>query len=247
MLVIMSPSKTMKEMIECDRHLHLPIYMDHTKEIVNTLKDMSVSQIQDLMKINDRLAKLNNERFHNLKFDSKGLPAILSYDGLQYKNIQLDTFDNEELTYLDNHLRIISGLYGVLRPFSSIYPYRLEMQTRISINGSVNLYDYWNSSIYEALAMEANTIINLASNEYSKSILPYVDTHVTYITCIFKVRRGDKLKVESTASKIARGKMIHYIVKNKINNPMELKLFHEDGYRFVEEESTMNEYIFIQG
>ncbi len=246
MKVIISPSKTMVESIKFDRKLSLPTNEKETKEIMKRLKELTVEDIRQLMKINDRLAKLNKCRFDSLTFDTNGNPAILSYDGLQYKNIQLDKFTEDEIAFLDNHVRIISGLYGVLKPFDSIYPYRLEMQSKLQIGDATSLYGYWGSKIFNTLEKETDTIINLASLEYSKIIKPYVHENVNFITCIFKVRKGDKLKVESTASKIARGQMIHFIIKNKIKEANNIKKFNFDGYSYVKELSSKEEYIFVK-
>lgn len=246
MKVIISPSKTMVESTKSERALSLPTNEKETKKIIDRLKELSVEDIRQLMKINDRLAMLNKNRFDSLTFDTNGSPAILSYDGLQYKNIQLDKFTEDEIGFLDNHIRIISGLYGVLKPFNSIYPYRLEMQSKLQIDDTTCLYDYWDSKIYKALEKETDTIINLASLEYSKIIKPYVHEDVNFITCIFKVRKVDKLKVESTASKIARGQMIYFIIKNKIENAYDIKNFNLDGYSYMEELSNEQEYIFVK-
>lgn len=246
MKVIISPSKTMVECVKCNRALSLPNNEKEAKEIMNRLKELTVEDIRQLMKINDRLAELNKSRYDSIKLDTNGNPAILSYDGLQYKNMQLDKFTEDEIEFLDNHIRIISGLYGVLKPFNSIYPYRLEMQSKIRIGDSSCLYDFWNSNIYKTLEKETDTIINLASLEYSKIIKPYIQTDMNFITCVFKVKKGDKLKVESTASKIARGQMIHYIIKNKIKRAPKIKDFNQDGYSYMEELSSKEEYVFVK-
>jgi cytoplasmic iron level regulating protein YaaA (DUF328/UPF0246 family) len=246
MKVIISPSKTMVECVKCDRTLSLPTNVKETKEIMNRLKGLSEEDIRQLMKINDRLAKLNKNRYESLKFDTSGNPAILSYDGLQYKNMQINKFTEDEITFLDNHIRIISGLYGVLRPLNSIYPYRLEMQSKLRIGDATCLYDFWNSIIYKTLEKETDTIVNLASNEYSKIIKPFIHKDMNFITCVFKVKKADKLKVESTASKIARGQMIYYIIKNKIVRAKDIKVFNQDGYSFMEELSTKEEYVFVK-
>lgn len=246
MKVIISPSKTMVESVKCDRALSLPTNAKEAKEIMERLKELTGEDIRQLMKINDRLAKLNKNRFDSLTFDTNGNPAILSYDGLQYKNMQIDKFTEDEFTFLDNHIRIISGLYGVLRPLNSIYPYRLEMQSKLQIGDATCLYDFWNSNIFKTLEKETDTIINLASLEYSKIIKPYVHKDMNFVTCIFKVRKEGNFKVESTASKIARGQMIYFITKNKIEKAKDIKNFSLDGYSFMEELSSSEEYIFVK-
>lgn len=246
MKVIISPSKTMMEDIESKSNVSLSMNRDNTEEILEFLKNLSVDEIKQLMKINDRLANLTKQRFDNLTLDTNGNPAILSYDGLQYKNMDIPSLDDKDMEFLDENIRIISGLYGVLKPYNSIYPYRLEMQTKLLINDTMNLYEYWGSTLYDTLKEESKVIVNLASLEYSKAIKPYIEKDVDFITCVFKVRKGDKLKVESTASKIARGQMVHYIIKNRIQDLDGIRSFKVDGYEFNSELSTENEFVFIK-
>lgn len=244
MLVMISPSKNMRE-DECLRKAkHLPLFKE-TDSILSVLKTLNDEDIKKLMKVNESISALNVERYKQITYDLLGRPAILTYDGLQYRNIEVEGYNEEECDFLDKHVRILSGLYGVLKPFTSIYPYRLELQTKLMVDGNKNLYEFWGSKLYDELKSSSHTIINLASNEYSKAIVPYLKYEDTYITCTFKVKKGDSIKVESTASKILRGRMVQYIVKNRITNPEELKLFSYDNCKYSREESSDKEYVFI--
>ena len=246
MIVLISPTKNMKIVQKTEGTLAIPPFVEKTGQIIDKLKSFSVQEVQHLMKINDKLAMLNKTRYQNFEMDAEGTAAIDTYDGLQFKNIAADDFTEEEKAFAEQKLRIISGMYGYLTPYSSIYPYRLEFQTKMSVGEAKNLYQFWDSLIYETLKKEDDVMINLTSNEYSKAILPYVDEDVTFINCAFKVRKKGELKVEATASKMARGKITRFIIKNKIDNPKELKKFAEDGFCYSEEHSTATEYVFIK-
>ena len=244
MLVMISPSKNMRE-DECKyKPKHLPVFKE-TDRILSVLKTLNDEEIKKLMKVNQSITELNIERYKHITYDLLGRPAILTYDGLQYRNIEVEGYSEEECDFLDKHVRILSGLYGVLKPFTSIYPYRLELQTNLMVDGNKNLYEFWGSKLYEEIRQSSHTMINLASNEYSKAIVPYLKDEDNFISCTFKVKKGDSIKVESTASKILRGRMLQYIVKNRITNPEDLKLFSYNNCKFSKEESSDKEYVFI--
>lgn len=244
MIVFISPAKGFKEDIKIKAET-TPILINKSKKIINELKNLTQENIKKLMKINDNIASLNLNRFSNFKFDEFGLPAIFAYNGIQYKNINATSFTNEDLLFAKKHIRILSALYGVLNITDSIYPYRLDFISKISIENSKNLYEFWSSDIYDNISEASdNTIINLASDEYSKSVKKYLNNE-RFISCIFKVDKNGKLKVESTASKVARGKMLNYIVKNKINSPELLKNFCDCGYEYKKDLSTDNEFVFV--
>ena len=243
MIVFISPAKGFNETEV--KPASLPVLIDKSKIIMDELKKFSEEDIKKSMKVNDKIAALNKERFSDFKFDKNGIPAIYTYSGIQYKNIDAQSFTEEDIEFAEEHLRILSGLYGVLKPMDSIYPYRLDLLTKISVEGTKNLYEFWKDDIYRELSKnEDEIIVNLASDEYSKSVKKYADKE-KYISCTFKVDKGGKLKVESTASKTARGKMVNYIIKNRINEPELLKEFKEDGYVFREDLSSEYEYVFV--
>lgn len=243
MIVFISPAKGFNETdIKANS---IPSLIDKSKIIMNELKSLSEDDIKKSMKVNDKIAELNVRRFSNFRFDSEGIPAIFGYSGIQYKNIDAASFSEDDINFLEKHFRILSGLYGVLKPMDSIYPYRLDLLTKISVEGSKNLYEFWNSSIYEKLSEESpSVIVNLASDEYSKAVKKYAENQ-KYVSCTFKVDKSGKLKVESTASKIARGKMVRFIVENRIDDPEQLKTFNLDGYIFREDLSSDDEFVFV--
>lgn len=245
MIVILSPAKNMKS-IKQDREFTLPCFIEHTKQLIKQLETMSEEELQTMMKINHKIAQQNKDRYTDFRYDTKGMPAILAYDGIQYKNIEANDFDEKDQVYATEHIRILSGLYGVLKPYDSIREYRLEMQARIQVGAYKNLYAYWNQCLYEEIRKTSKVIVNMASSEYSKTIENYLDMTDTYLTCTFKVSKKGDLKVESTASKKARGQMVRYMVKNKIEDIENLKQFNVDGYVFKEGLSTKKNYIFVK-
>lgn len=264
MITIISPAKNMrkqdlwKEKIDKTK-LTNPMLYEKSNIVLNNMKEYITEEIQDIMKIKEDLAQLNFARFQKMKPIKKDsivikdkIPSIFAYDGIQYKNISPENISEEGLEFLNKHLRIISGFYGILRPFDIIDEYRLEMQTKVKIDDKNNLYAFWNTSIAENIYNDLYTdgiVLNLASKEYSKTIektLNAKESKVELINCTFKVEKGEKLKVESTASKKARGKMVKYIADNKIDNLESIKNFKEDDFYYSEEYSTDKEFVFIK-
>lgn len=242
----------MKSRCEGSWNLTLPQCEEYSKKIVDVIRSMSVEDIMKCMKVNESIAQQTKDKFDSVRFDREGVPALFAYDGIQYKNIGAMDLDDEDIEYANDHIRIISGLYGVLRPLDSIYPYRLELLTKLAIDEHKDLYHYWGSKIYETIIgvrdeNKKTTIINLASSEFSKAIASYVDENVDdYVTITFQVQKGERRKVESTASKKARGQMVQYIIKNKLKDKEELKSFAADGFEFRNDLSSDKEYVFLK-
>ena len=274
MITIISPAKNMrksedwKELID-EGELSCPRLYEKSNEVLAHMKEYITEEIRVIMKIKENLAQLNYCRFQRMKpisccknskdgkespkFTGK-TPAIFAYDGIQYKSISPESISKEGIEFLNDHLRIISGLYGVLRPFDMIDEYRLEMQTKVKINDKANLYSFWDGSISENISEDLGgegIVLNLASKEYSKTVEKYLDnkkseSKIKLITCTFKVEKAGKLKVESTASKKARGYMVRYIAENKIDDIEGVKTFNIDGFTYSENESTEKEIVFVK-
>ena len=274
MITIISPAKNMrksedwKELID-EGELSCPRLYEKSNEVLAHMKEYITEEIRAIMKIKEDLAQLNYCRFQRMKpisccknskdgkespkFTGK-TPAIFAYDGIQYKSISPESISKDGIEFLNDHLRIISGLYGVLRPFDMIDEYRLEMQTKVKINDKANLYSFWDGSISGNISEDLGgegIVLNLASKEYSKTVEKYFDnkkseSKIKLITCIFKVEKAGKLKVESTASKKARGYMVRYIAENKIDGIEGVKTFNIDGFTYSENESTEKEIVFVK-
>lgn len=239
-------SKTISISEKEKRSLTLPVYLEQAKEIITVLRKYSPWDLQELMKINESLAMDSADRNITIQFDKNGYPALELYHGIQYKYMRPRDFSEAEKEFAQKHIRILSGAYGILKPYDSIYEYRLEMMTKLHVNGYKNLYEYWNHLLYDDITSETNCIINLASEEYSKCVKKYLRPTDRFITCIFKVYHKGKYKVLATAAKMARGAMVRYIVENKIDEPELLKNFDEDGYTFQANLSSDTEYVFHQ-
>ncbi len=246
MLVVISPSLTMSKVDDNFKELTIPQQISKVKEIVKNINSLSYEEFKTKLSIKDKLAELNIERYKNFKFDNLGSAAILSYTGTAYKSIKAHSFSYDEMEFAGKNLRILSGLYGVLRPYDSIYEYRLEMKTPICINNSKNLYEYFGDSIYNNIVKDDREIINLCSEEYSKNLSPYIGERDRFITCSFKIKKGNVLRSLSTDAKKTRGLMVNFIVKNKIENKEYLKEFNDNGYEFNKDLSNDSEYVFVK-
>jgi uncharacterized protein len=245
MKIIISPAKKLatENYVTKGSPIQFP---KETEYLVNELKTYSVDAIKTLMKLSDNLAKLNWQRFQDWNIKDVG-QALFMFQGDVYQGLRAEELSAEELAFAQDNLRILSGLYGLLKPFDLIFPYRLEMGTRLKTKAGKNLYDYWGSKLFENLLKELSleeVIINLASEEYSKAIkLNQFKNPI--ITPIFKDYKNGKLKVISFFAKKARGEMCNFIIKNKITNPEQLKLFNNLGYKFTEVTSK-GEFLFTR-
>ena len=244
MKIIISPAKTMDFDKNNIYKSSKAVFTDKAKIIVDELKKLSVEEIEKKLKVNKRLALLNHERYKNWKKeDSKNSKqAIFAYNGQLFKNIGLSSFKEEEIDYLQKHLRIISALYGVLRPLDAIMPYRLDFLAKIKINGE-NLYSFWSDLITDYFnELNEDFIVNLASNEYSK-VLNRKKLNLEMIDVVFKEFKGGKYKIMSMSAKKARGRFLNFMVNNKVKNINDLKKFNYDGYKLSNKESS--DYLFV--
>lgn len=246
MLVLLSPAKTMTQRTNCRKTVALPNFLDETRFIMEHLQTLQVEELEQIMKISPKIALQNYERYQKFSYDENGTPALFSYTGLQYKNISVDSFSVEDMDFANQCVRIISGLYGVLAPNSSVYPYRLDFAMKLKFPGYSNLYEVWGNKIFDFLSKEDDIMINLASKEYAKVILPYVKPGSRVITCSFYVEKNGKQKMESTAAKMARGLMTSYIVRNRLREPEGLKSFSEGGFLYEKTLSSDGEFVFIR-
>lgn len=245
MRIILSPAKTMtQEKISSDI-IGVPVFLEDSKKILSVLKEKDFSQLKEIWRCNDKIANENFEHIKNMNLTQNLTNAVLTYNGITFKHIFLNfDFKKENLDYLENNLRILSGFYGVLKPFDGITPYRLEMQSKIKIDDSKDLYSFWGDKLYNEVKDKSNVIINLASKEYSKCIEKYLKEDDIFITCSFVEKSNGKFVVKGTYSKIARGEMVRYMTENNIQNYEDLKKFNHYGYIFREELSSNREYVF---
>ena len=182
-------------------------------------------------------------------------PALLAYDGIQYTYMAPAVFEDGQFDYVQEHLRILSGFYGVVKPMDGVVPYRLEMsakgtsfasQAKAAVAGYRNLYDFWGDDLYREVMDDSRVLINLASKEYSKCIEKYLQPEDRYITCVFGKLEGGKVVQKGVYAKMARGEMVRFMAGIHVDEPEQIKTFNWSGYHFDESRSSDTEYVFIR-
>lgn len=245
MLVILSPAKNMRHCTWDEIPVHKPQFQQQTEILAEHLRQYSHFELESLMQINPKLALQAYCYYQEFVCNYVGLPSLLAYDGLVFKHIRAETFSLEQYLYADEHVRILSAFYGLLRPCDGIMPYRLEMTCKLNIDGQT-LYQYWGDLVYRQLFSSNQPVINLASVEYSKMVMPWLQSHNHMITIDFRTMCQGKLRTITTSAKMARGEMTSWIVRNQIEKPEELQWFCWDDYQFEQRMSTATTYVFVQ-
>ena len=254
MLIVLSPAKTLDyETPPKTRKSTQPALLEQSEKLVEEARQLSPDAIGELMGVSDKLAALNHERFMNwsLPFTRENAKqSVLAFKGDVYTGLDAETMKAEDFDYAQKHLRILSGLYGVLRPLDLMQPYRLEMGLRFANSGGKDLYAFWGGEITQLLnqqlaALKSEVLVNLASNEYFRSVKPR-DLHAEVITPVFKDLKNGKYRVISFFAKKARGQMARYAIDNRLKDVEGLKKFRVDGYRFNKSESTAREWVFTR-
>ena len=254
MLIIISPAKSLDFKSENKTEKYtIPPFLDKSEILINELQKYSPNDISKLMNVSFKLAELNYER--NVKWNKNfalenAKQALFAFTGEVFRGIDVKTFSTKDLENSQNYLRILSGLYGLLRPLDLIQAYRLEMGTKLENPQGNNLYKFWGNTITEELnktlaELKKKTLINLASNEYYKSVKPKL-INAKIITPIFKEEKNGKYRIIAVYAKKARGLMTRFIIQNKLKNPEDLKAFDLAGYGFNQELSNEKEFIFIR-
>lgn len=250
--IVLSPSKTLDfESDTFSSTLQAPLLLDKSKNLANTLRKLSVKDLMKLMGISEKLALLNHDRFQSFKAPfpkGQSKTSLFAFQGDVYTGLDASSLNKTQLSYAEKHLSILSGFYGLLRPLDHMLPYRLEMGCPLKNEKGKNLYEFWDLDIQKALEnrMESSKdkiLVNLASEEYFKSIVPKTFP-IKIIECKFKNLRKDKYKVISFIAKKARGKMARFIIKNRPTKLEELHEFEDDGYRFNKKESDDKTLVF---
>ena len=244
MKIILSPAKKMITDTDSIAPVGLPEFIDRTAEILNWMKSRSKEELKAIWKCNDKIAEQNFNRLGNMNLYQMLSPAVLSYEGIAFQYMAPSVFEDMQLEYVQNHLRILSAFYGALKPMDGVTPYRLEMQAKIRIGDSKNLYEYWGDLLYRSVIDDSRIIINLASKEYSKCIEKYLTPQDRYISVTFCEASGDKMVTKGTYAKMARGEMVRFMAENNIENPVDIKKFDRLGYSFRSDLSSDTEYVF---
>ena len=254
MLIVISPAKTLDyETPPKTKVFTTPDYLGQSQQLINRLRNFSSLDISDLMKVSAKIADLNFERYESWKkpFTEKNAKqSILAFKGDVYTGLNAETFKANDFKFAQNHLRVLSGLYGLLRPLDLMQPYRLEMGTKLKTDKGKNLYEFWGSDITEGLnkqlkKIKSDILINLASNEYFKSVKTK-ELNAEIITPAFKEFKNGEYKMIGIYAKKARGLLSRYIIENKLNDPEDIKSFKEEGYRFSKQLSKGNNWVFTR-
>lgn len=254
MLLIISPAKTLDyETPAQTSQFTEPDFLDQSAQLIEQLRQLSPAQIGSLMSISDKLAQLNAARFQawSLPFDQDNAKqAVLAFKGDVYTGLAAETLSNKQLTFAQQHLRILSGLYGLLRPLDLMQAYRLEMGTRFANPRGKDLYQFWGNLITEQLNKElagqkTKVLVNLASNEYYKAVQPD-NINGEIITPVFKDWKNGQFKIISFYAKKARGLMCRYVIDHGIKQPEKLKDFDHDGYAYNPAMSSGHEWVFTR-
>ena len=241
MLVLLSPSKKIENTTPTGMRVTEPALKEDAHSLVKTLKGYSKKDIQNLMKLSDNLAQLNHARYQDFGELEEG-PALFTFKGDVYDKMDVENYDKDDLEFAQKHVRILSGLYGVLRPLDAMRPYRLEMGTRLETDNGKNLYGFWGDKITDTLnKVGEDVVLNLASQEYFKAVKPEaLNAHIVHVD--FKHTKNGKTKTIGLMAKRARGLMTDFIIKNRITDPSGLEGFDLEGYRFepdMSDDSTM--------
>jgi cytoplasmic iron level regulating protein YaaA (DUF328/UPF0246 family) len=254
MLIVISPAKTLDfESPAKTKSKTTPDFLDNSQQLIEALRELSPADISELMGVSDKIGNLNFDRFLNwhTPFDaSNAKQAVLAFKGDVYTGLNAAEFNAADFKFAQKHLRILSGLYGVLRPLDLMQPYRLEMGTKFANERGKNLYAFWGDSITEAINKQlkkskSDVLLNLASNEYFKVLQPK-SINADIITPVFKDFKGGKYKIISFYAKKARGLMSAYIIKNQLDDVEHIKRFDSEGYRYNAAMSTAREWVFTR-
>lgn len=246
MLILISPAKKLDYETPLSTDVHSqPQFLEHSQQLIDQLKSYAPHEVADLMHLSEKLALLNFERFQDWQtpFTAENArPAVLAFKGDVYTGMAADTMDQATLDYAQQHLRILSGLYGVLRPLDLMQPYRLEMGTSLQNERGKDLYAFWNGVITDKLnadlaASGSEVVVNLASSEYFKSVNKKA-LNGRLITPAFKDWKNGQYKMISFFAKKARGMMTRYVLENRVDDPEQLHAFAQDGYAFNPELTT---------
>jgi cytoplasmic iron level regulating protein YaaA (DUF328/UPF0246 family) len=254
MLTILSPAKT----LDFDTEVSIsdesaPLFQKEANDLVKILRDFKEDDLSKLMKVSYEIAELNRERFANWNFNGKNKQskqALLAFKGEVYRGLDADSLLYDDLQYAQNHVRVLSGLYGVLRPLDRIQPYRLEMGTKLDNAHGKNLYEFWGGKITSQLnkdlqEQKEKTLVNLSSNEYFKS-LNKKEFEGAIVTPVFKEKKGNDYKVIAVYAKKARGMMTRFMIDNRIDSANDLKAFDAGGYVYEDSMSSAKEWVFIR-
>lgn len=245
MRVILAPAKKMRVEEELFLPKEFPAFLEKTEQLRRWICGLSYEEAKQLWNCSDKIAEKSYRNFQRMDLKQKVTPALISYEGIQYQYLAPQVMEEKELSYLQEHLRILSGFYGMLRPMDGVVPYRLEMQAKTQRFGYPSLYAYWGDLLYRELAGETDCILNLASKEYALCVQPYVEDQMSFVTCIFGDLERERVIQKGTKAKMARGEMVRFLAENGICQTKEIIYFEGLGYHYDRERSSEEQYVFV--
>ena len=246
MRIIIAPAKKMRADPDSLAPAGLPDFLPETEVLCASLRSMDPAALQRLWKCNDRIAALNVRRLEEMDLRRNLTPAILAYEGIQYQYMAPGVFSQGEYDYVQTHLRILSGFYGLLRPFDGVTHYRLEMQAKLAVGGARDLYGFWGDRLARRLFAETDCILNLASKEYSLCVSRFLEPSVRFVTCVFGQEKDGKVLEQGTQCKMARGEMVRYLAETGAETLEAVRGFDRLDYRFSPAHSDEETLVFLR-
>ena len=246
MRIIISPAKKMNHDLDGLPPRDLPALLEETERLLAHLRGLSLPELKKLLACSDQLAELNFRRFQTMDLRRRLTPALLAYEGIQYRYMAPGVFSQGALDYVQEHLRILSGFYGVLRPFDGVTPYRLEMQAKLKAPFCRDLYDFWGGRLAAALE-EKDVVVDLASGEYSRAAVPHLPDGVQVITPVFgELREDGKVVEKGVHVKMARGEMVRFLAEGGVEDPAAITAFEGLGFRYCPQQSRPDRPVFLR-
>lgn len=246
MKIIISPAKRMNSEAIYLEASHQPVYIKESKELLKIIQTFDCEQLKHLLETNDTIALKAYHDFQKMDLNVKGTPALLSYNGIQYSSMAPHVFTDEQLQYVDEHVHILSGFYGILRPLDDVHPYRLELNNRFTYASWNSLYAFWQDKPYQMLIKNDSIILDLASVQYSKIIKKYIQPTIRMIKCYFMEETSEGYKEKGVYVKVARGEMIRYLAEQQSESLDTVKKFDRLGYCYQKHLSNNESFVFTR-
>lgn len=247
MKIIIAPARTMTIDTDSFACQGMPVFLDRAGQILNWLRTLNYDQLHRLWwNCSKRLADKNYQWLQKMDLTTNLTPAVMAFTGLQYQHMAPGVMTDDALAYLQRHLRILSGFYGLLRPFDGIVPYRLGMGDRARVAGSKNLYEFWGSMLADKLYSDEQLVLDLASAEYDKAIRPYVSGNRRLVKCVFGKLDNGRVRQLATRAKMARGSMVRYLANHQVTDLAGVKEFEIGGFQYSPDYSETDRLVFIQ-
>lgn len=246
MQILISPAKKMRTDQDFLPPKTVPVFLDRAELLARYLRALNYTALHTLLGCSEAIAQQSYKRYQAIDLCAPACAALLAYDGIQYQYMAPQVFEQHHLAYLERRLCILSGLYGLLRPFDGVVPYRLEMQARLPFPFFCKLYTFWGDAIYQELTRTDGVILNLASAEYSRCVRRYIQPGISFITCVFGELEDGRVREKGVYVKMARGEMVRFLAENAITDIREIRAFQGLGYRYAPERSDESTYVFVR-